>query len=48
MLYPYPTLPIAIPIPEWILGYHDDRMRIEVVSELALGHQDRVHMFLHL
>jgi hypothetical protein len=35
-------------LPERILVHHDDGMRIELASELALGHQDRVHEFLHL
>jgi hypothetical protein len=34
--------------PERIFGHHDDGMRVKVVSELALGHQDHVHKFLHL
>jgi hypothetical protein len=33
---------------ERIFGHHGDGMRVEVMSELALGHQDRVHKFLHL
>jgi hypothetical protein len=35
-------------LPEWILGHHGDRMRVEVVLELVLGHQDRVQELLHL
>jgi hypothetical protein len=33
---------------ERIFGHHDDGMRVKVVSELALGHQDHVRKFLHL
>jgi hypothetical protein len=35
-------------LPEWILGHHSDGMCVEVMSELAVSHQDRVHKFLHL
>jgi hypothetical protein len=33
---------------ERIFGHHGDGMHIKVMSELALGHQDHVHKFLHL
>jgi hypothetical protein len=33
---------------EWILGHNGDGMCIEVMPELALGHQDHVHKLLHL
>jgi hypothetical protein len=33
---------------EWVFGHHGDGVRVEVVSELALGHQNRVHELLHL
>jgi hypothetical protein len=35
-------------LPEWIFGHHSDGMRVKVMSELALSHQDPVHKFLHL
>jgi hypothetical protein len=35
-------------LPERVLGHHRDGVRIEVVSKLALGHQDRAHKILHL
>jgi hypothetical protein len=33
---------------EWLLGHDGNGVRVEGMSELALGHQDRVHEFLHL
>jgi hypothetical protein len=35
-------------LPERVLGHHDDGVHVEVVSELALGHQDGTHKLLHL
>jgi hypothetical protein len=35
-------------LPERIFGHHSDGVCIEVMSELALGHQDHVHELLHL
>jgi hypothetical protein len=35
-------------LPERIFGHHGDGVCIKVMSELALGHQDRVHELLHL
>jgi hypothetical protein len=35
-------------LPERVFGHHGDGVRIKVVSELALGHQDRIHELLHL
>jgi hypothetical protein len=35
-------------LPERVIENHDDGVRVEVMSELALGQQDRVHELLHL
>jgi hypothetical protein len=35
-------------LPEWVFGHNSDGVHVEVVSELALGHQDRIHELLHL
>jgi hypothetical protein len=41
-------LGVLYDFPERIFGHHSDGMHVKVMSELALGHQDRVHKFLHL
>jgi hypothetical protein len=48
LVYPSFGLGVLDDLPEWVLRQHDDGVCIEVVSELALGHQNIIHELLHL